>query len=126
MSDTRGGDAYMGAKGVTVLAMLAAALVSGGWLLERGAREPNRVTPEQGTKLFRQVLERVAEDFVEPVAPDTLWRKAAAGLLRQLRDPHSAFLSQRALDRLNERTTGNYGGLGVQVDVRDGWLTVTP
>jgi carboxyl-terminal processing protease len=122
MSDERGS---MGAKGVTVLATLAAAIVSGGWLLERGAIEPNRVTAEQGTRLFRQVLERVAQDFVEPVSPDTLWRKAASGLLRQLRDPHSSLLSERALDRLNERTTGNYGGLGVQVDVRDGWLTVT-
>ena len=115
----------MGAKGVTVLAVLAAAIVSGGWLLERGAREPNRVSQEEGTRLFRQVLERVANDFVEPVAPDTLWRKAATGLLRQLRDPHSSFLTPQAYGRLNERTTGNYGGLGVQVDVRDGWLTVT-
>jgi carboxyl-terminal processing protease len=122
MSEAQGS---MGAKGVTVLATLAAAIVSGGWLLERGAREPNRVTPEQGTRLFRQVLERVANDFVDSVAPDSLYRKAASGLLRQLRDPHSSFLSLRAYTRLNERTTGNYGGLGVQVDVRDGWLTVT-
>ena len=122
MSEAQG---HMGPKGVTVLAVLAAAVVSGGWLLERGAREPNRISPEQGSHLFRQVMERVATDYVEPVATDSLWRKAASGLLRQLRDPHSSFLSPQALGRLNERTTGNYGGLGVQVDVRDGWLVVT-
>lgn len=125
MSDARGSEGVMGAKGVTVLATLAAAVVSGGWLLERGAREPNRVTTEQGTRLFREVMEKVSTDFVDPLPQDSIWRKAASGLLRQLRDPHSAFLTPAALGRLNERTSGNYGGLGVQVDVRDGWLTVT-
>ena len=67
MSEEQGS---MGAKGVTVLATLAAAIISGGWLLERGAREPNRVTPEEGTRLFRQVL--MGQAFVEFAGVTTL------------------------------------------------------
>ena len=118
------GSWYMRAKGVTVLATLAAAVVSGGWLLERGTGAPEALSRSEGTRLFNEVLQHVARNYVEPVPTDSLFAKAATGLLRELHDPHSAFLSADRLRRLNETTTGNYGGLGVQIDVRDGWVTV--
>jgi carboxyl-terminal processing protease len=45
-------------------------------------------------------------------------------MLYELRDPYSTFLPPDRFARLNETTSGNYGGLGVEVDVRDGWLIV--
>ena len=115
---------YMRAKGVTVLATLAAAVVSGGWLLERGGGAPETLSRSQGTRLFNEVMQHVSRNYVEAVPADSLFAKAATGLLRELHDPHSAFLSAERLGKLNETTSGNYGGLGVQIDVRDGWVTV--
>jgi carboxyl-terminal processing protease len=45
-------------------------------------------------------------------------------MLDGLHDPHSVFLRADRLARLNESTTGNYGGVGIQIDVRDGWVIV--
>jgi membrane-associated protease RseP (regulator of RpoE activity) len=45
-------------------------------------------------------------------------------MLDQLHDPYSVFLKRDDFKALNEATTGNYGGLGIQIEVRDGWITV--
>src|SRR5439155_812430 len=42
----------------------------------------------------------------------------------QLGDPYSVFLKPEDFRQLSEATTGNYSGLGIQIDVRDGWITV--
>ena len=49
---------------------------------------------------------------------------AAAGAVAQLNDPYSSLESDEDYRALNEITSGNYGGLGMQIDVRDGWITV--
>src|SRR5438874_2150759 len=49
---------------------------------------------------------------------------AIDGMLDQLHDPYSVFLKRDDFRALSEATTGNYGGLGIQIDVRDGWITV--
>jgi carboxyl-terminal processing protease len=45
-------------------------------------------------------------------------------LVGELHDPHSSYLSPQLLARLSERTSGRYAGVGAQVDVRDGWITI--
>src|SRR3989442_15452407 len=49
---------------------------------------------------------------------------AIDGMLDQLHDPYSVFLKPDDFRQLSEATTGNYSGLGIQIDVRDGWITV--
>src|SRR5436309_5503074 len=49
---------------------------------------------------------------------------AIDGMLDQLKDPYSVFLKPEDFRQLSEATTGNYSGLGIQIDVRDGWSTV--
>src|SRR2546425_12167216 len=51
------------------------------------------------------------------------YQMAIDGMLDQLHDPYSVFLKRDDFRALNEATTGNYGGLGIQIDVRDGWIT---
>jgi carboxyl-terminal processing protease len=53
-----------------------------------------------------------------------LYVKSVEGMLYELRDPYSTFLPPDRFARLNESTSGNYAGLGVEVDLRDGWLIV--
>src|SRR5207245_10663220 len=53
-----------------------------------------------------------------------LYQLAIDDMLDQLHDPYSVFLKRDDFKALNEATTGNYGGLGIQIEVRDGWITV--
>jgi carboxyl-terminal processing protease len=53
-----------------------------------------------------------------------LYQMAIDGLLDQLHDPYSVFLKKDDFRALSEATSGNYGGLGIQIDVRDGWIMV--
>ena len=99
------------------------AMVTGGALIHRGARTGTFTTFE-GTRLFESVFRHVQTEFVEPVSDSALYRKSVDGMLFELNDPYSAFLPPERLARLHETTSGNYAGLGVEVDLRDGWLIV--
>src|SRR5256714_1931604 len=111
------------ARTTIVAGMLLVAMVTGGWLLQRGARMGTFTTYE-GAQLFESVFRRIQNDYVNPVTDSALFRKSVDGMLYELRDPYSTFVAPDRLARLNETTSGNYAGLGVEVDVRDGWLIV--
>ncbi|HJQ11086.1 MAG TPA: S41 family peptidase [Gemmatimonadaceae bacterium] len=106
-----------------VAGTMLGAIVMGGWLLQRGAHT-GTFTAYEGARLYESVFQRVQSDFVEPVADSALYRKSVDGMLYELRDPYSAFLPPDRFARLNETTSGNYAGLGLEVDLRDGWLIV--
>src|SRR5919205_1326446 len=109
-----------------VAGTMLGAVVTGGWLLQRGAHT-GTFTAYEGARLFESVFQRIQTDFVDTVADSALYRKSVDGMLYELRDPYSAFLPPDRFARLNETTSGNYAGLGVEVDLRDGWLIgVTP
>jgi len=113
----------MRSRAVVVAAVFAVALVSGGWLMQAGydGAGRNHVTRE---RLFDEVLQHVENFYVDTVAETDLYRKAVDGMLLELHDPHSVYLPPDRLARLNESTTGRYAGVGIQMDVRDGWITV--
>jgi carboxyl-terminal processing protease len=104
------------------LATMAGALVTGGWFLQRGL--DGTTSTVNRARLFDQVVSHVADRYVDSLERDTIYRDALRGMLRELDDPHTVFLSGDRLARLNENTMGRYAGLGVQIDVRDGWITV--
>src|SRR5213593_3586327 len=108
---------------VVVAGTLLGSLVTGGWLLQRGART-GTFTAYEGAQLFESVFRRVQNDYVDAVSDSALYRKSVDGMLYELRDPYSTFLPPDRFARLNESTTGNYAGLGIEVDLRDGWLIV--
>src|SRR3954471_4402195 len=111
------------ARTVIVAGTLLGALVTGGWLLQRGART-GTFTAYEGAQLFESVFRRVQNDYVDAVTDSALYAKSVDGMLYELRDPYSTFLPPDRFARLNESTSGNYAGLGVEVDLRDGWLIV--
>jgi carboxyl-terminal processing protease len=113
---------------LTAALLLASALLGGSWLVHRGLASPPSRQPlsaAQGRKLLDAVMRRVKDSWVETVSTEGLYRKAAAGLVEELGDPGSAYLSAERLKRLQESTTGNYHGVGLQLDVREGWIVVT-
>ncbi|MEP7066521.1 MAG: S41 family peptidase [Gemmatimonadota bacterium] len=110
------------ARAFIAVTALAFALVLGGWLLQRGLHRGSGSF--ERARMFEQVRARVANDFVDSIPQEDLFRKAAAGLVRELHDPHSGYLTPEKLRSLTESTSGHYAGIGIQIDVRDGWITI--
>jgi carboxyl-terminal processing protease len=113
----------MRSRGILAAAVLSGALVSGGWLMERGGRAAPRDAKSQA-RLFDEVLQHLRRDYVDTLSDSLLYRRAAAGVIGELHDPHSVFLDPRRLTRLDESTSGHYAGVGIQMDVRDSGVTV--
>ncbi len=107
---------------VIVTAAAGLALATGGWLLQRETEPTGSIY--QQARLFEDVLAHVADFYVDSIEERRLYQMAIDGMLDQLHDPYSVFLKRDDFRALNEATTGNYGGLGIQIDVRDGWITV--
>lgn len=97
------------------------ALISGGWLLQRGAGVGQ---PAPDDRVLFEIVERISRDYVDEHGRDDVYRMAVDGLIRQLGDPHTAYMSAEDYARLRVQTTGEYGGLGIQIAERDGWITV--
>jgi carboxyl-terminal processing protease len=107
--------------GVIVTVSLISFL-SGGWLLQRGSAAGGNVY--QQARLFDDVLGHVSAYYVDSLGETDLYQKATEGMLEQLKDPYSVLLTGDDYKMLTEQTSGNYAGLGIQIDVRDGWITV--
>ncbi len=74
-------------------------------------------------RVFTAVFREVQRSYVEPVSAEQLMKSAIRGLLLDL-DPHSAYLQKTDLQSLTDDTSGRYGGLGIEVQIRGGMLTV--
>ncbi|MEW9624633.1 S41 family peptidase [Rhodanobacter geophilus] len=75
---------------------------------------------------FSRVYDIVRQAYVEPVGDHELMKDAITGMLAGL-DPHSEYLDKEGLAQLDEDTTGQYSGLGIEVLEQDGGLLiVTP
>ena len=112
----------MRSRAIPVTLVLCIALASGGWLMERGLRGAG--SSVAGARLFDQVSTLVREGYVDSLSQSQVYRKSVDGLLLELHDPHSVFLDSLRLRSLTESTTGRYAGIGIQMDLRDGWITV--
>src|SRR5688500_14829193 len=111
-------------RSVSAASLLLISLITGGWLLERGTRSGTPPTEAEAARLFDNVFTHVGEHFVDSIGQDALYRMAVDGMLYELEDPYTSLLAPDKLGRLNETTSGNYAGIGIQVDVRDGWIVV--
>ena len=82
--------------------------------------------PLEDLRTFAEVLDRIKAAYVEPVSDKTLLENAIKGMLSNL-DPHSAYLDPQAFRELQESTSGEFGGLGIEVGTEDGFVkVVTP
>jgi len=111
-----------GSRLVVLGLVMVAALISGGWLLQRGTARSKSVYEK--ARLFEDIVAHIAEYAVDSVDEAELYEMAIDGLVGELDDPYASYLGPEDVAELTERTTGDYGGLGMQIDVRDGWITV--
>ena len=81
--------------------------------------------PHANLDLFINVLERIRRDYVDgsDLTYQDLVHGALEGMLSKL-DPHSEFMPPVKYTHLKEDTEGNFGGVGVHINIQDGYLTV--
>ncbi len=111
-------------------AMAACAGIAAGALLTTQVAGPlvaqessaNRSVYQQ-LDLFGDVFERVRSQYVEEVDPADLIEAAINGMLTSL-DPHSGYLSPDAFEDMRVQTRGEFGGLGIEVTMEEGFIKV--
>ena len=114
--------AHKGIKSVIsiiVVAFLAAALVQG----IRTKRSAPGKTDLEYIQLVPQIMEMIKQKYVEEVSDKKLVEGAINGMLAAL-DPHSAYLPADSFKEMNIQISGSFGGLGIEVNIVDGRLTV--
>ncbi len=79
--------------------------------------------PLSDIRLFTDIYARIKKDYVEEVGDKKLLEGAIRGMLSSL-DPHSSYLSQEEFKELQIGTTGEFGGLGIEVGMENGFVRV--
>ena len=74
-------------------------------------------------RTFTDVFRQIRENYVETVDDKTLMDSAIRGMLSDL-DPHSSFLTEEEFHNLNNASRGQYGGIGVEIQIRDNHIIV--
>lgn len=97
---------------VTLLSLPAQATIE-----ERGQ------LPLEELRTFADVYNQIRVGYVEDIDDSTLLEYAIQGMLMGL-DPHSVYLTKDAFEGLQEATTGEFSGLGLEVGMEDGYVKI--
>jgi len=81
------------------------------------------VLPLKELRSFTEVFARIKKDYVEEISDKTLLENAIRGMLSGL-DPHSSYLDPENFKELQVGTSGEFGGLGIEVGMEDGFVKV--
>ena len=120
-------------KKLTSFSVLATLLLIVGLAFNVQAQEQNRTAGKKAESgysdtykqlsLFGDVFERVRSEYVEEVDDKTLIEYALNGMLSNL-DPHSSYLSEEKFKDMRVETSGEFGGLGIEVTMENGLVKV--
>ena len=86
-------------------------------------RSQRAVLPLEELRQFSDVFGAIKANYVENVEDKKLITEAINGMLQGL-DPHSAYLDQEAFKEMQVGTQGEFGGLGIEVGMEDGFVRV--
>ena len=92
-------------------------------LLAQPEQQPAPQLPLNEVRMFTEALDRIRMSYVEEIDDKTLLENAIRGMLSGL-DPHSAYMSGSDYDQLQETTSGEFGGLGIEVGRQEGYIRV--
>ena len=103
-------------------AALGASLIFGQMVFaDKTVTQPD--LPLEELRAFSEIFGRIKNNYVEPVEDKELLQNAIRGMLSGL-DPHSTYLDFKDFKELREGTTGEFGGLGIEVTMEDGFVKV--
>lgn len=113
---------------LTVSIMLLAFLCSGTASAKDKAKKQENKAEQSASvykylNVFSETLKRAKTDYVEEVSEDKLIEYAINGMLSSL-DPHSSYLDAETFKDMREQTKGEFGGLGIEVTLDNGWIKV--
>src|ERR1700752_1385614 len=108
--------------GLIFVGLVAGVLISLNFqaIADRAARSP---LPVEELRAFTEVFGAIKANYVESVEDKKLITEAINGMLSGL-DPHSAYLDAEAFRELQVGTQGEFGGLGIEVGMEDGFVKV--
>ena len=106
-----------------ILALLAAIVVSMGAGAVMAKRLPSQGGVYEQLKVFTEALSYVESNYVDEVESEKVIHGAIRGMLRTL-DPHSSFMPPDVYREMQVETEGRFGGLGIEISMRDDVLTV--
>jgi carboxyl-terminal processing protease len=108
-------------KAILTAAVLAVLTLSlGGTSASKGV---DRTATYEQLKLFTDVLAIIQNQYVDETEPKEVIYGAVRGMLRSL-DPHSSFMDPESYREMQVETSGSFGGLGIEITIRDDQLTV--
>ncbi|MDY0135708.1 MAG: S41 family peptidase [Thiomicrospira sp.] len=109
---------------LTTSAVLGGAIMLGTSVMaERETEGRSMALPLQELRAFVEVFDRISSSYVEPIEDQKLLENAISGMLSNL-DPHSAYLPPENFEKVEEHTKGEFGGLGMEVGLEDGFVKV--
>ncbi|MBK1850579.1 S41 family peptidase [Marinobacter sp. 1-4A] len=85
--------------------------------------DPEKQLPLDDLRKFTEVFSRIKAAYVEEVDDRQLLESAIKGMLSDL-DPHSTYLAPKDYEELEESTSGEFGGLGIEVGMENGFIKV--
>jgi len=103
------------------IGMLTALLAIGVWAQDSKPEEGK--LPLDELRTFADVFNQIHQSYVEDVDDKTLLENAIRGMLSGL-DPHSSYLDAKSFEDLQTNTTGEFGGLGLEVGIENGFIKV--
>jgi len=86
-------------------------------------RNENASLPLEELRIFTEIFGKIKSDYVEPIEDETLLKNAIHGMIEGL-DPHSSYLEPDEYKDLQEGTSGEFGGLGIEFTMEDGFIKV--
>ncbi len=108
---------------VALVGCLAGVLLTAGALWFARHRDNSLVMAPGDERLFAEVLDLIHDDYVDRTDDHELMSNAIRGMVGEL-DPHSAFMDAEEFEDLRIATEGNYSGIGVEVSLESGVVTV--
>ncbi len=110
-------------KSLSKLLFFTFLLFSGGVAFAAAEQDENGRMPLDELRRFTQAFDQIRQAYVEEIDDKELLEMAISGLLSSL-DPHSAYLDETDFQDLEEHTTGEFGGLGIEVGMEGGFIKV--
>ncbi|OGW41377.1 MAG: peptidase S41 [Nitrospirae bacterium RBG_13_39_12] len=105
---------------ILIFTVASAGILIGRWTIQAAVAE---VEGYEELKVFTEALSLVRKNYVEDIQPKDLIYSAIKGMLNAL-DPHSSFMTPEMYKEMQVDTKGEFGGLGIQIGIKDGMLTV--
>ncbi|MGB9716109.1 MAG: S41 family peptidase [Thermodesulfovibrionales bacterium] len=113
----------MSKKRIVLTFVLIIIVASAGILIGRWSGMGAEGEGYEELKLFSEAFSIVRKNYIEEAKPKDLIYGAIKGMLSSL-DPHSGFLNPEAYKEMQAETKGEFGGIGIQIGIKDGMLTV--